>query len=188
MVNQFVVTFISRHNCSCIAILSWEDANTFIQYPCSPFGQVAFQLFSLHSCFFFSFKFSVMFSCFFAPLSCVSTFFNCCAFLLCLTGRSHISFQNFTISWLPVLMSLLIFSFSILFQSSNCAWFVRNILFSTYCCPGLRPSWFSWCCHYPLFYFCNHFFQSFICHLIYFPAVPLLFLFKALFYLIDLNG
>ena len=80
---------------------------------------------------FFS-KFLVMFSCFFASVSCVSTFFNQCA-MFCLSGRTHFPFQNFTLSWLPGLMSFFLFFFSILFQPKIFAWFVRNILFRTYC-------------------------------------------------------
>lgn len=59
----------------------------------------------------------------------VSTIFNHCALLL--YGWSHIQLHNFTLSWLPGLMPLLLFSFSILSHSFD--WFVWNIWFWTFC-------------------------------------------------------
>ena len=127
----FGVSFISGNNCNCTATLSWKGLNAFIQYPCNPSGLASFQFFNLHS---YSFKLSVfvvIFSCFFAPLSCVSTRVNHSALFLCLTSQSHIFLQNLILSWVPGLMPLLLLSFSSL--SCNIAWFVLNVLFWTYC-------------------------------------------------------
>ena len=122
VVSQSGVSFISKRNCNCVAILSWQDVNVFIQYPCSPAGPGAFQFFALGSCFFNLSMVEVMFSCFTVLLSCLSALFNHFASSLCVTGWSHIPLHYLTLSWLPGLMSLLLFSFSSL--SNNFAWFV----------------------------------------------------------------
>ena len=36
VVNQFGVSFISKHNCNCVAVLLWQYVHVFIQYPRSP--------------------------------------------------------------------------------------------------------------------------------------------------------
>ena len=84
---------------SCVAVLSWwQDVNVFIQYSCSPFGPGAFQFFTCCNCFLNLSVVIVMFSCFAAPLSCFSTFFNYFASSLCVTGWFHIMLKNFALS------------------------------------------------------------------------------------------
>ena len=68
---------------------------------------------------------------FFAPHSCIFTFFNHCTLLSYITGRSYILLQNVTFYWLFGLKSLHLSSFSSL--SNNLAWFVEKILFWTHC-------------------------------------------------------
>ena len=70
-------------------------------------------------------------SCFAVPLTCFPTFSNHFALSLYVTGWSHIPLQNLTLSWLPGLMSLLLFSFYSL--SKKFTWFIWNIVFWTYC-------------------------------------------------------
>ena len=41
------VSFISKHNSNCVAILSWQEVNVIIQCLCSPSGPAAFQFFTL---------------------------------------------------------------------------------------------------------------------------------------------
>lgn len=119
--SQSYASFISRVNCNYVAILSWQDVNAFILYSCSPSVPGAFQFFTVYDW------------CFFASLFLlfVSNFFNHFTASLCITGWSHISLQDLKLSWLPSLMSLLLFSISSL--SNNFAWFVWNILPWIYC-------------------------------------------------------
>ena len=52
VVSQPGVSFIYKHNCNCVAILSWQAINVFIQYPFCPSGPRAFQFFNLRNCLF----------------------------------------------------------------------------------------------------------------------------------------
>ena len=122
VMSQSGVSFIYKHNCNSIAILSWQDVNVFIQYLCSPPGPGDFSSLLFVIVFFNLSVVIVMYSCFAVPLSSLSSFFNHFASSLCVSGCSHIPYQNLTLSWLPGLMSLLVFSFSSL--SNNFAWFV----------------------------------------------------------------
>ena len=75
VVSQSGVSFISKHNCNCVAILSWQDVNVFIQYPCSPSGPGAFQFCTL--CIFFLQFISgyndVFLLCFYSPFPVFQT-------------------------------------------------------------------------------------------------------------------
>lgn len=70
---------------------------------------LAFQFFTLQNCFFKLSMVIVMFCCFFALISCVSTFFNQCVLLLWLNDQFHTPLNNLTFFWISGLMTLLLF-------------------------------------------------------------------------------
>ena len=74
VMSQSGVSFIYKHNCNSIAILSWQDVNVFIQYLCSPPGPGDFSSLLFVIVFFNLSVVIVMFSCFAVPLSSLSSF------------------------------------------------------------------------------------------------------------------
>lgn len=121
MVNQSGVSFLSIHNFVVQLFFLDKTEMSFSSIFAVHLVQEPFSSSLFVAVFVFNFLVViVMFSCFFASLSCATIFYNHCTFLLCLVGpSSHLRISH---SWLLGLMSLLIFSFSSL--SNNFACFV----------------------------------------------------------------
>ena len=52
IVSPSCASFISKHDCNCSAILSWQDINAFVQYLGSPSGPRVFYFINFGCCFF----------------------------------------------------------------------------------------------------------------------------------------